>query len=279
MPRLPGSCMKAPFMLRNLRELYQYRALLWSLTQRELSARYRASVLGFLWTFLNPLLQMGVYAIVFGVFMRQGVPNYSYFLFVGLLPWIFFASSLGSGASAISDRRDLLTKVRFPAQVLPATVVITNLINYLLSLPLMVGMGLISGVWPTWHAALFPLILLVQILFTLGIVYLVSALNVTFRDIQHIVGNLLVLWYFATPALYPVTAIPETLVAGKIPLRDLMVLGNPMAVVITSYQAIFYEHRLPALLPLLSLAAFSVALLWLASLLFESRREEFAEHV
>ena len=119
-------------MLRNLRELYQYRALLWSLTLRELKARYRGSVLGFLWTFLNPTLLMVTYALVFGVFMKSPIKNYVFFLFVGLLPWTFFSNSVGMGASAISDRRDLLTKVRFPAQVLPATVVTTNLINYLL---------------------------------------------------------------------------------------------------------------------------------------------------
>src|SRR5687767_6377757 len=121
-------------MLRNLRELYQYRGLLLSLTQRELKARYRGSVLGFLWTFLNPTLQMVVYTLLFSVYMRQQIEHYPYFMFIGLLPWIFFSSSVGGGASAISDRRDLLTKVRFPAQVLPASVVATNLCNFLLSL-------------------------------------------------------------------------------------------------------------------------------------------------
>src|SRR5215813_10628697 len=133
-------------MLRNLRELYQYRALLWSLTLRELKARYRGSVLGFLWTFLNPTLLMIAYALVFGVFMKQQLESYVFFLFIGLLPWIFFSTSVGAGASSISDRRDLLTKVRFPAQVLPATVVGTNLVNFLLSLPLMVALGAIVGI-------------------------------------------------------------------------------------------------------------------------------------
>src|SRR5688572_16758110 len=114
-------------MFRNFQELYQYRGLLLSLTQRELKARYRNSVLGFLWTFLNPTLQMVVYTLVFSVFMRQNIQSYTYFMFVGLLPWIWFSTSVGAGASAISDRRDLLTKVRFPAQVLPASVVVTNL--------------------------------------------------------------------------------------------------------------------------------------------------------
>src|SRR5258707_13793009 len=124
-------------MLRNIIELYQYRALLWSLTQRELKRRYRASVLGLLWTFLNPTLQMLTYGLVFNLILRQQIRHFLFFQFVGLLPWIFFSASIVSGSTAISDRRDLLTKVRFPPQVLPATAVAPNLANYLLSLPLM----------------------------------------------------------------------------------------------------------------------------------------------
>ncbi len=97
-------------MIRNLRELWQYRALLWNLTQRELKARYRGSALGFLWTFLNPLLLMAVYTLVFGIIQRNRIPHYTYLIFVGLLPWLWFSSSVGTGASTISDRRDLLTK-------------------------------------------------------------------------------------------------------------------------------------------------------------------------
>ncbi len=259
-------------MIQNLRELYQYRALLWSLTQRELKARYRGSVLGFLWTFLNPTLLMLVYALVFQVYMRQNMKNYLFFMFVGLLPWIWFSSSISGGASAISDRRDLLTKVRFPAQVLPATVVFTNLVNFLLSLPLMLVLGGFFGEWPSWHAVALPLVILVQLVFTLALSYLISAINVGFRDTQHIVNNLLTLWFFVSPVLYPSTTIPEK-------YRDLMVLGNPMAVVVTAYQAIFYDHRLPDAGPLLAVAALSLLLLAAASAIFERRREEFAELV
>src|SRR5678816_2446476 len=156
-------------MIRNLRELWQYRALLWNLTQRELKARYRGSALGFLWTFVNPLLLMAVYGLVFGIIQRSNIPHYTYFIFVGLLPWLWFATSVGSGASTISDRRDLLTKVRFPAQVLPATVVGTNLINFLLSLPLVIGLGLFFGVFPTRHLVVLPVIIALQLLLTLGL--------------------------------------------------------------------------------------------------------------
>lgn len=259
-------------MVRNFQELYQYRGLLLALTQRELKARYRNSVLGFLWTFLNPTMQMLVYTLVFSVFMRQRIESYTYFMFVGLLPWIWFSTSIGVGASAISDRRDLLTKVRFPAQVLPAAVVTTNLCNYLLSLPLMLVLGMVQGQWPTWHVIVFPVVLLVQLCMTLALSYIISALNVTFRDIQQVVANLLTMMFFATPVFYRAEAIPEA-------FRQWAVLANPMAVMVTSYQAIFYEHRLPDAGPLALWMVISLGLLWVAAGIFESRREEFAEFV
>ncbi len=259
-------------MWRNLKELYQYRGLLLSLVQRELQARYRGSVLGFFWTFLNPTLLMLVYGLVFSVYMRQAIPNYLYFMFVGLLPWIWFASSVGSGASSISDRRDLLTKVRFPAQVLPATVVTTHLVNFVLSLPLMFILGAFHGVWPTWHVVALPVVIVIQACLTLGVTYLVASLNVTFRDLQHIVGNLITLGFFLTPIIYAVTTIPED-------YRQVAVMANPMAALITSYQAILVDHTLPEPVPLAWVGLLSLGLLWASSTLFESRREEFAESV
>ncbi|WP_164018368.1 ABC transporter permease [Pyxidicoccus trucidator] len=260
-------------MIRLVRELYQYRGLLLSLVQRELKARYRGSFLGFLWTFLNPTLHMLVYALLFTVVMRQNTPNYAFFMFVGLLPWIWFSSSISGGASAISDRRDLMTKVRFPAQVLPTTVVVTNLCNYTLSLPLMLGLGIIYGQWPTWHVLFFPVVVLIQLTFTLAMTYILAAINVTFRDLQHIVTNLLTMWFFGTPVLYPLSNFQDET------LRTAMFVLNPMAPIITSYQALFYEHRLPDAAPLLALGVFSVVLLWAASMIFEARREEFAESI
>ncbi len=257
-------------MLRNLQELYQYRALLSSLTLRELKARYRASVLGFLWTFLNPTLHMLVYALMFEVLLKQGMPKYAYFIFIGLLPWICFSSSVASGTSAISDRRDLLTKVRFPAQVLPATVVAANLANYVLSLPLLLALGAMYKIFPSWHLLLFPVVLLIQTLFTLALCYVLSALNVALRDLQHIVANLLMLMFFLTPVLWPVSSLPES-------YRDIVLYLNPMAAIVTSYRNIFFEHVLPNPRPLIAVALASLVLLWISAQIFERRREEFAE--
>lgn len=262
-------------MIRNLRELYQYRALLWSLTQRELKARYRGSVLGFLWTFLNPTLLMLVYALVFGVFMKQDMKNYTYFMFIGLLPWIWFSTCIGAGASTISERRDLLTKVRFPAQVLPTTVVVSNFINYLLALPLMLGLGAFFGVYPTVHTLAFPLVLAAEFLFTLALLYLVSALNVAFRDLQHIVNNILTLVFFASPIIYPASTISQS--GAPEWLKDLLLYGNPIAIVTVAYQAIFYDHQWPSFQALGAVSAVSIVLLWVSAHIFELRREEFAE--
>jgi lipopolysaccharide transport system permease protein len=270
-------------MIRNLKELYQYRALLFALTARELKARYRASVLGFLWTFLNPTLNMIVYVLVFGVIMSSAVERYPFFLFCGLLPWVFFSSSILGGTTSVSDRKDLLTKVRFPAQVLPATVVATNLANFLLSLPLLFLLGAFYLDWPSWHLVFMVPVLLVQVFFTLAVTYLLSALNVAFRDLQHIVANLVQMMFFLTPVLWNIETVPDVhrmglnLTAEQ--ARALILYGNPMAAVMNAWRDIFYRHQVPAWQPLLAVAGLSLVLLWIASVVFERRREEFAELV
>jgi lipopolysaccharide transport system permease protein len=259
-------------VITNLRELYQYRSLIWALTSRELRARYRNSVLGFLWTFLNPLFLMGVYSLLFTVFMPQQISHYTYFMFVGLLPWLFFANSVGVGTASLSAKRDLLTRVRFPPQILPAVAVLSELGNYLFALPVMLALGLASGIPLRPTAVAFPLILALQFLFTLGLVTLSSALNVFFRDIQHVLANILTLWFFLVPVVYPATTIP-------VAFRGLMIKSDPMAVFVTSYQAIFYYGTWPDFAALATAGAAALALWLVAVVVFEQRRDEFAEMV
>lgn len=266
-------------MFRNLAELYQYRALLTALSLRELKARYRASVLGFLWTFLNPTLSMLVYVLVFGVLMKTAVPKYPYYLFTGLLPWIFFSSSVMAGTTSISDRRDLLTKVRFPAQVLPATVVLTNLINFLLSLPLLFILGAFFEVTPSWHVVLVVPVVLVQTLFTLALTYLLAAFNVAFRDLQHIVANLMSMLFFLTPVLWDLKAVPALGTLTQAESQQLITTVNPMAAVMGAWRDIFYEQKVPDWQGLLSVAAIALVVMWISAGIFERRREEFAELV
>ena len=270
-------------MVRNLQELYQYRALLWALSLRELKARYRASVLGFLWTFLNPTLSMAVYALVFGVLMENAPARYPFYLFSGLLPWIFFSTSVLGGTTSVSDRKDLLTKVRFPAQVLPAYVVLTNLINFVLSIPLLFVLGTAFQDSPTWHLIFVLPLLVLQTLFTLAITYLLSALNVAFRDLQHIIANVMQLAFFLTPVLWDVRTVKGVdrfgIVMSADEVQRTIVLVNPIAALMTAWRDVFFAHQVPELQPLLVVAAVTLVALWLSSAVFERRREEFAELV
>lgn len=272
-------------MVRNLTELYQYRALLWALSMRELKARYRASVLGFLWTFLNPTLSMIVYSVVFGLLMRSPMPRFPFFIFTGLLPWIFFSSSVLGGTTSVSDRKDLLTKVRFPAQVLPAYVVLTNLINFALSMPLLFVLGLVFDDQPSWHFVFVIPLLVLQTAFTLALTYLLAALNVAFRDLQHIVGNLMQLAFFLTPVLWDVYEQTKNGFVGlglkmsADEFRNLVLFTNPMAALMTGWRDVLFAHRVPDWQSLAVVAGFTVLVLWLSSSVFERRREEFAELV
>lgn len=259
-------------LITNVVELWQYRALIWALTTRELKARYRGSVLGFLWTFVNPLLLMGVYLLVFAVFMKQQMPHYTFYMFVGLLPWMWFASALGAGTSSLASKRDLLTRVRFPPQVLPAVVVISELANYLLAVPLMIALGLVTGVTLHWTVLLFPVVIGIQLMFTLGLVYLTSAFNVFFRDLQHVVGNLTTLWFFLIPVIYARTVIPAA-------VRGWVIALDPMAVFVTSYQDLWFDGTVPSWRNLGLAFVCSLALLSFAAQVFEARRDEFAEVV
>lgn len=257
-------------MLENLRELYQYRALLWALTVRELVVRYRGSVFGFLWTFLNPLLLMLVYSLVFSVYMRSGLPNYAYFLFVSLLPWLWFATSFNGGTAAVSDRRDLISKVKFPPQILPMTVIASALANYLLTLPLVLAFAAYRGIPLGWPLLAFPLVLAVQLIFMTGLVYITATVNVMFRDLQHIVASITTLWFFMTPIVYPLEQVPEQ-------YRKLLLAVNPVATLVVAQQDIWYYNRVPHPKALLGVLAVSLALFAVGSLFMQYRREDFAE--
>lgn len=257
-------------MLRNVAELWRYRALVWALVCRHLSARYRGSVLGFFWSFLNPLCLIAVYALVFRYYMRfTQVENYTLFLFSGLLPWIWFSSGLLGATSSIASGGNLITKALFPPHVLPTVEVITNLANFLFALPLIIIFMLISGGLPTASLLALPFVILVEFFFLLGLSLAFSALNVYYRDIQHILGNLLTLWFFLCPIIYPAESIPERL--------RFTLLINPIAVFTQMYQGIFVHGVFPNLSLFAWSFVISLAVLLAGNLIFNRYREDLAE--
>jgi lipopolysaccharide transport system permease protein len=253
-------------------DLFRHRTLVAALLVRQLKVRYRGSILGFVWTFLNPLLLMAVYALVFRFYMRIAVPNYALFLLAGLLPWTWFSSSLAEGTNSIVGGSSLVTKSLFPTEILPSVVVLANMVNFLLSIPLLFAAGWIYGIVPSPLAwvALVPVVFL-QCVFTLGVVLGLAALNVHYRDVQHIVANLLLLWFFLTPIVYPETQVPLS-------MRPLFWV-NPMALFTQGYHAVFMLGGWPELETLGMLGAYALASLAVGARIFDGYRDTFPELV
>ncbi|MBI3070983.1 MAG: ABC transporter permease [Deltaproteobacteria bacterium] len=256
-------------MLRNIKELLTYRALVSTLVTRELNARYRGSVLGFFWTFLNPLLLTLVYSFVFDVAMRSNLSNYTYYVIAGLLPWLAFSGAVGSGCVSICDRRDLLSKTRLPAQILPLVTVLSNTANYLFGLPILFAFALIVQAPLGWPLLSLPLVVAVQIVVSHALALFLASANVFFRDLQHIIGNLLTLLFFLCPVVYQIRAVPKE--------YQFLFEWNPFAHMIGAYHDIFYYDRWPNFAALGALLGGAAIVLWLSNRYYDSRHEAFAE--
>lgn len=261
-------------MLAQLRTLLRYRLLVQSLVSRELKARYRGSVLGFLWSFINPLLMLLVYGVVFGYVLAvprsREVEPYFLFLFCGILPWTWFQASIAEASGSLIAGGNLIKKVLFPAEVLPVVTVLTNLVQFLLALPILLAFLAYQGKLGM-SGLLVPLALLVQLVFTLGLALLVSALTVHFRDLQNILAHVLHLWFFATPVIYAYTEIGPQLRA--------VLKFNPLTHVVVSYQQMLFYDRFTDWRGLAG-AAVAAALAFAAgAALFDRMRDTLAEEV
>jgi len=253
-----------------LKALYSYRSLVWALVIRHLSVRYRGSMLGFLWSFLNPLCLMLVYMLVFKYYIRfQEVEHYTVFLFCGLLPWLWITSGLSEGTSAIVGSGHLITKSMFPAQILPAVAVVTAMINFLLSLPLLFVIMLFMGMQVPVTVLLLPVVILLQFVLLYGLALILSAFNVYYRDVQPIVGNLLTFLFFLCPILYPAHVVPDK-------FRFTLEL-NPFAQLTLLYHSLILDGSMPSLQAFAVVSSFALLVLLVGSMVFNYYRESFAE--
>jgi ABC-type polysaccharide/polyol phosphate export permease len=264
-------------MIHNLLALAKYRGLIQTLVVRDLTARYRGSVLGFFWSFFNPLLLMAVYTFVFTVIMPGTHPTdiqpYGLFFFCGILPWTWFSSSLTEASNVLISGGNLIKKVLFPAEVLPIVSVLANLAHFLLGLPILAVLLLyyqrpLDPLELLW----FPVIVLVQLLFTTGLALLLAALTVHFRDIKDILSNLLTLWFFSTPIIYSMQMAPET-------YRQVLNV-NPMTHLAISYQEVLFHVGPHGHWKwLLVMGVVSTAVFLAGYFVFDRLRDSFAEEV
>jgi ABC-type polysaccharide/polyol phosphate export permease len=264
-------------MWTNLATLVRYRGLIRSLVSRDLKARYRGSVLGFFWSFVNPLLLLSIYSFVFTNIlpnMHEGTRPYEVFMFCGLLPWTWFSSSLLEGAGSLISGGNLIKKVLFPAEILPIVAVLSNLVHFALGLIILAGFMVWRGHYPDWNEIQwFPFVVLVQLIFTTGLVLLLSALTVHFRDLRDLLSNLLTFWFFATPIIY---SYQMDTVAEYLGLFN----WNPFFHLAVSYQEIlFFPGPFGHMKWMMAMAAGSVALFLFGYWVFDRLRDSFAEAV
>lgn len=230
-------------MIRRVSELLSYREMVENLVLRDLKIRYKGSVLGFLWSLVNPLLLMLVFTVVFTIMLPNfQIPNFPAFVLCALLPWNFFATSVTMAISSITGNSNLIKKVYFPREILTISSVMANFVNFLLALPVLLAFILLFGRPLTVWIAYLPLLMIAQVAFTLGVALVLATANVFYRDTTVIMEVLLQAWFFLTPVFYPIDLLPLSVeVAGMaLPLRRLTYILNPMASIIASYRSILY---------------------------------------
>lgn len=258
--------------MRLLKELWEYREMIISLVKRDLKSRYKGSVLGFFWMFLNPLLQLCVYTVVFSIIMRMNIDKFYLFLFVALVPWIFFSTCLSAGTGVIFSQQDMVKKIYFPREVLPLSFTISQFVNMLLCFVVIFVVVFFSGITISPIALLcLPLVMIIEFILCLGVTYLVSALNVYFRDLEYIMGIISMAWMYMTPVMYPVDMVPEK-------FQKLFYL-NPMTTIVTAYRDILYYGRVPEMRTLLNAVIMGVLVLIIGQLTFSKLQKHFVEEL
>lgn len=258
--------------MNTLKEIYAYRQMIFSLVRKELRGRYKGSVLGFLWTFLNPLLQLVVYTLVFSVILRSNIEKYYLFLFVALVPWNFFSACLTGGASSVINEKEMVKKIYFPRQVLPISYVTTAFVNMLLCYIVVFGVVIISGVGINLKALLYlPIFLIVEYILGLGIALISSALDVYFRDLEYILGVISMAWTYLTPVMYSIDIVPDKLMS--------IFMLNPMTPIIVGCRDILYYKKVPQVSTLLHAFILGIIVIVCGSFIFSKCEKHFVEEM
>lgn len=244
---------------------------------RDVILRYRGSALGFVWTLLYPLLFMGVYTLVFSVFLHIGAPNYAILLIAGLLPWQCFATSVQAGTGSMIEGRMYIGKTVIAPVVLVLVPVLSNFVQFLLSLPILFAIAVIlhfksaGHVQVGWPTLVLPLLLGIQLLLTFGLLLFLATFNVFYRDVQQLVGVILMLAFFLTPIVYPLSTVPAQ-------YRSYLLL-NPMAPLVLGYQDIFYYHSFPNFYHVSYALGAAVILTYFGAIVFKRYKDTIAEYV
>lgn len=259
-------------MLADIRDIWVFRNMIFELTHRELRGKYKGSVLGFLWTYINPLMQILVYAFIFSQIFKSGIENFHIYLIVSMFPFNFFSGGVMQGLGSVRYQADLVKKVYFPRQVLPIVALTVNFINLLISFGIIYSILLISG-WGiniSVQIWLVPVMLL-EYFFALGLALMLSAVEVYFRDIEHIVSVIMMIWMYMTPMFYSIEIIPEEFLP--------LFYRNPMLYIISMYQQILYYKIAPDSVYMWKALCFTGVFLIVGGIVFKMLEKRFAEEL
>ena len=257
--------------MKFFKSLYEYRELLKTSISKDVRGKYKNSVLGILWSFLNPLLQIAVYAIVFPLIMKSNLPNYTVFLCCGLIPWNFFSAAISRTSFTMVENGNIIKKVYFPREILPISVVTSEAIKFIISTIIILAFVLGYGMGLSKFLVFYPLVLIVQYLLLIGISFIVSSVTVYFRDLQHFIGIALQLLFYATPIVYAPNTIPENF--------QWILKFNPMTYVINGYRDIFYYKQMPDLSSMAIVLVIGIIVCLLGYFIFSKLQRRFAEEL
>ena len=253
------------------KKLYDYREMLKTSIKKDIGGKYKNSFLGVLWSFVNPLLQIIVYAIIFPLIMKNDIPNYVVFMVCGLIPWNYFSTVINRSSFTMIENGNIIKKVYFPREILPISVVTSETVTFLISSILILLFTFGYGLEITINIIFYPLVLLVQYIMLLGISLIVSSVTVYFRDLQHFIGVLLQLFFYATPIVYAVDVIPVNF--------QWILKFNPMTYIIEGYRDIFWQPQMPDVSNLLIVLVIGIVLCIVGYLIFNKLQRKFAEEL
>lgn len=252
-----------------VKDLYSYRELLKTNIKKDVGGKYKNSFLGVIWSFISPLLQIAVYALVFQVILKSDIENYTVYLCCGLIPWQYFSSVVLRGAASIIDNGSIIKKVYFPREILPISVVTSEGVNFLISTVIILGFVIFGGIGLSINILWYFVILAIQYIVSIGAAFIVSSLSVYFRDLLHLLGIIIQLLFYATPIVYASSAVPAEL--------QWLIKINPMAYLIEGYRNIFYNKMPPDFHNLLIALVMGVGLCVVGYFVFKKLEKRFAE--
>ena len=251
--------------------LYEYRELLKTSVKKEVRSKYKNSFLGVLWSFLNPLLQIIVYAVIFSLILKNKQEHYAIFLCAGLIPWTFFSVTINKSAFTIVENGNIIKKVYFPREIIPISVVTAETVNFLISSLIIIGFVIIGGIGISKYILFYPFILIVQYLTILAISFVISSICVYLRDLQHFIGIVLQLLFYAAPIVYSTDSIPKE--------YSWIIRFNPMTYIINAYRDIFYYQKSIDLVSIGILFVIAIIACFVGYKIFSKLQKGFAEQL